>query len=577
MEKEYIVSLQNFEDLDQFYDDMETSGGTKYVPSREVTCHLRRDISRNTHYLLTDAEAKKLSKDPRVIAVELQPEERGIEVTPLWTQTASFKKELFDVVGGDAYWNNTDKNWGLYRVIQGQEVAWGRNGGGSSSPNNSITATIQTTSSGKNVDVVIVDEHVNPNHPEFAVNSDGTGGSRVNQIDWFLDYSGYVGITPNAAYTYTNDGSHGTHVAGTVAGNTQGWARDANIYNIYFGYPTSPQTGTSWSVLLFDYIRAFHNNKPINPETGRRNPTICNNSWAYTYTNNLALTGFSSVNYRGNSTVLTGLTNNQKLGILEACGVPVPYINYVRSVPARVTSVDLDIQDAINDGIIMIAAAGNGGFLSARSTDIDYNNLFISAGTTYYYAQGCTPAASANVISVGAIDSLNQDQKAPFSEWGSRVNCWAPGDAIMSSVYDQYGGIDLQGVSKFVKPDPRDSSYYLTPCSGTSMASPQVTGVIACLLEQQPSMSQSDVVNYLTTGPGTTSNQLRKQQPNSDWVSAGSLLPSQTPYTSLSNIDNNKVIYYWKKRPLSGHLTPSINYKARPTSGFIFPRIRGRR
>ena len=46
MEKEYIVSLQNFEDLDQFYDDMETAGGTKCIPSREVTCHLRRDISR---------------------------------------------------------------------------------------------------------------------------------------------------------------------------------------------------------------------------------------------------------------------------------------------------------------------------------------------------------------------------------------------------------------------------------------------------------------------------------------------------------------------------------------------------
>ena len=101
MEKEYIVSLQNFEDLEEFYNEMETSGGSKYVPSREVECRLRRNISRNTHYSLTDAEAKKLAKDPRVVAVELQPEERGIQVTPLWTQTGTFKKELFDVVDQD--------------------------------------------------------------------------------------------------------------------------------------------------------------------------------------------------------------------------------------------------------------------------------------------------------------------------------------------------------------------------------------------------------------------------------------------------------------------------------------------
>ena len=37
----------------------------------------------------------------------------------------------------------------------------------------------------KDVDAVIVDGHVNPDHPEFAVNVDGTGGSRVNQFNWF--------------------------------------------------------------------------------------------------------------------------------------------------------------------------------------------------------------------------------------------------------------------------------------------------------------------------------------------------------------------------------------------------------
>ena len=37
------------------------------------------------------------------------------------------------------------------------------------------------------------------------------------------------------------------------------------------------------SLILFDYLRAFHRYKPINPETGLRNPTITNHSWGYRY------------------------------------------------------------------------------------------------------------------------------------------------------------------------------------------------------------------------------------------------------------------------------------------------------
>ena len=56
-----------------------------------------------------------------------------------------------------------------------------------------------------------------------------------------------------------NDTNHGVHVAGTVAGNTLGWAREANIYNIEFYYDgavnqvvnNSPLTSST----LWDYIR----------------------------------------------------------------------------------------------------------------------------------------------------------------------------------------------------------------------------------------------------------------------------------------------------------------------------------
>ncbi len=70
--KEYIVTLKNKDDLDAFYEDMETPGGSLYIPNRAVECVNRREISRNTHYMLSDAEAEELKKDSRVMFAELK-------------------------------------------------------------------------------------------------------------------------------------------------------------------------------------------------------------------------------------------------------------------------------------------------------------------------------------------------------------------------------------------------------------------------------------------------------------------------------------------------------------------------
>ena len=81
--REYIVTCKSHEDLDNLYDDMETPGGNLYIPDREVELVNRRPISRNTHYRLTAEEAEQVANDPRVIACELTPEERGLILRPL--------------------------------------------------------------------------------------------------------------------------------------------------------------------------------------------------------------------------------------------------------------------------------------------------------------------------------------------------------------------------------------------------------------------------------------------------------------------------------------------------------------
>ena len=76
---EYIVTCRSYEDLENLYDDMETPGGSLYIPDRAVDLVHRRSISRNTHYMLTEEEAAEVRNDERVIACELPAKDRGID------------------------------------------------------------------------------------------------------------------------------------------------------------------------------------------------------------------------------------------------------------------------------------------------------------------------------------------------------------------------------------------------------------------------------------------------------------------------------------------------------------------
>jgi hypothetical protein len=542
MEHIYVVTLKDCSDLNDFYEDMETPGGNLYIPNRKVECNLRRSISRNTNYILTEDESEILKKDPRVLSVELLPQELGIEVTPFWSQTSNFEKST------NIDFN--DKNWGLLRLVEGGQFAgWGTNG--------SITqrtSTIKTTSSGKNVDVVVVDAHINPNHPEFAENPDGSGGSRVNLLNWF-QYSSALGISTTGAYDYSNISSnHGTHVAGTLSGNTQGWARSSNIYNIEFVYQGSNFNGSNWELVLFDYIRYWHNNKPINPKTGRRNPTIVNNSWGYSFSE-IALSTVTQVVYRGSIINLSGLNNPQKKSLLEQNGVPVPFNNNLFRIPARYAALDADVQDAINDGIIMVGSAGNSYWNCSTPSFPDWNNYVISSGQQIFHSRGSSPGAASTSLCVGSIGTTTQEYKSNFSNYGARVDIYAPGSNIVSSVYNSTAA---QEFNITLANDPRSSDFKIGSISGTSMSGPQVAGLLACLAEQLPNLNQSIARNYIVKK--SKSNQI-----SSTGGGAGD-------YTSLGDLSNNRYAFYEKERLESGMTQPKNNYNLRSISGMLYPR-----
>ncbi len=291
--REYIVTVHNFQDLESVYADLETEGKApnNVELTRSVKCVHRRTTSRNTHYLLADWEAGELRQDPRIKSVTLAPKYLGIQAgTFAETQTST----AWDKSGTTS---SNMKNWGLLRCTRDSQILnWGGTGyeGSGVGGTAAQTGTITLAQTGRNVDVVICDMNgIVWNHPEFAVNADGTGGQRSIAYNWG-QHNAEIGNGTNGNYTY-GVGDHSTHVAGTVAGNTQGWARDANIYNIYYDAGNPGDFS-----FVFDYIRAFHRNKSVNPETNRKNPTIVNNSWGMSiFPSEWSFSDITAVTYRG--------------------------------------------------------------------------------------------------------------------------------------------------------------------------------------------------------------------------------------------------------------------------------------
>ena len=526
--REYIITLHSRDDLDNFYDDMETPGGNLHIPYRAVTVCNRRSISKNTHYMLTDAEAEQIRSDPRVAGVTLSMEEQKISFSPKWTQTSSL-------------WNKSSTtsaahlNWGNLRCYEGtQRLNWGSNG----TTNQSGTA--RGTLSGKNVDVVIVDGLINPAHPEFAVNPDGTGGSRVIQYNWF-QHSEELGIGSNGTYIYstynTVDNDHGCHVAGTACGNTFGWARDANIYNIspYGGAPST----TSYFI---DYVRAWHKNKPVNPLTGIRNPTITNNSYGITI--EVEISTIVEVSYNG-ETYLGPFSESQ----LNSYGI---FTNFgIAYLPYRFLPYEVDVQEAVDEGIIFVGAASNDYTKISTPAFGDYDSFITIEEFGFYYGynylQG-TSGAVPGMICVGAVSALVNESKVQFSNCGPRVDVYAPGTNIMSSINRTLG-----------QADARNISFYNSKKSGTSMASPQVCGVLACVLETWPRMTPTDALAYI--------HQTAKLGQMTD--SGG----GPTDYTSLQG-SVNRYLFQREERPFNGLVGPKSNFGLRPTTGQTWPRTK---
>jgi hypothetical protein len=439
--KEYIVILHSYTDLDDFYTDMEQAGHYEHVPNRAVELVHRRPSSRSTHYQLTDDEVRVLRQDPRVLDIHRPYYDLGYEVVPCVSQTSDHWSKGDKLTQG-----SPEMNWGLLRCVEGKTRP---NWGDDASPRvvKKVSATIDLPNTGQHVDLVIVDGHIRPDHPEFAKNADGTGGSRVIQYKWFKEHwqqvLGYrprvtrAGVEEFLDYEYDFRSStsrellcnnHGASDAGIAAGNTCGFARDANIYNI------SPYTDTTINgdycslYNIASFIEEFHKNKLVNPATGRRNPTIANLDVMLANPTILYPNGWQGIRYKGQTYTRDNKTGMWPQDAFRKTGAENSDGEILAG--ARDNSVDQDIMDAIAAGVIFTAAAGNDSLYMDRPGNVLYDTAFTYGATlddnAVYPLRGASPGSAPGVICVGALDATVVEKKAVYSNKGPRIDIYAP-------------------------------------------------------------------------------------------------------------------------------------------------------
>ncbi|PGK52396.1 hypothetical protein CN918_31930 [Priestia megaterium] len=132
------------------------------------------------------------------------------------------------------------------------------------------------------------------------------------------------------------------------------------------------------------------------------------------------------------------------------------------------TALDYTFKNAYHAGSILVAAAGNDGETDKRLDTIRY------------------PARSPYVLAVASTDDLGRI--STFSDRGPSLYMSAPGEFMYSSYPYEFDTQDI---------DMGDSKNGYTYLSGTSMAAPLVSGVIAITRGKYPTLSNAKIINIV--------------------------------------------------------------------------------
>ena len=160
------------------------------------------------------------------------------------------------------------------------------------------------------------------------------------------------------------------------------------------------------------------------------------------------------------------------------------------------------IQYAADNGADVVNNSWAGGYTQVVEDALSYAAslgvvIVSAAANSNLDVANFHPASSTHSMAISAYDY--QDQKASFSNWGTKIDVAAPGVAILSTTM---GG----GYAWW---------------DGTSMASPHVAGLAALLIQHRPTYSRQQIVNAIrvsaddvgTSGPDIYSGRGRINAP----------------------------------------------------------------
>ncbi len=476
--KEYIVVVKAGEDLTTLDSELAANSGDSAIPNRSVECcDACPHDSRMTHWMLTDEEAQALKNDPRILDVEIPLKDRTDEVVieSVARQAETFNKTTTPTGGC---------NWGLSRSSSIVDNFDG---------NNSIFDSYKYAMTGDGVDVVIMDSGIELDHPEFK---DAAGNPRIQAIDWFANHNGVVnphaGSGPMGPEWYQDTDGHGTFCASISCGKKYGWAKSAHIYCL----PIYDNPSAISAELGLDLVRHWHNNK------GNSRPTIVNMSFGFFYSIDAAGTQGGD-----HGQVWDTFTGQMDVWNFGDPGYADPQeiedntdLNSFTKPSFRSSAIDAKIDQMIADGIHISIAANNNYEVQYEYEDDpndNYSDFMIrptfAGGAPMYYHRGSSPRGTQHggaemvVGNIGVQYTNNQERLSASSANGEAVDIFAPGTQITAGTSNVNSGFYNDAAH------PEDGAFKIGNSSGTSFACPQVVGVGALYLQNEPTITPAEL------------------------------------------------------------------------------------
>jgi len=444
-EKEYIVSLHKGADKNLILSDLnrDTTADdgidSSIVPDRTVSITDQRSSSKRMfHVTLTDDEAQALLNHPDVGGVneplEWDDDWLDYEQEANWTRDNS---------------STIRTNWGLRRHIV-ESNPWG-----AGSQNADLAGPYPYHLDGTGIDYIHQESKFRFDHEQWQ---DKDGNSRLQEFQW--NTLPNMGSIPTVDYSNVSGSSyHATHCAGIAVGKDYGWAKNANVYCL----PMDIVSSSLW----FDAIKEFHKAKTPDPVTGVVRPTVVGASWGY----KAYFTSITAIQFRGAN---VGTVKSANYGMIG---------DGINRFNANLYNLNAEVEEMQDEGVHYMKSAGNQGQKLCYEGDVDYDNYIlrsvatggISSGNPIYYNRGAGNIGPDTIV-VGNLDSAlysNSEACATSSDKGPRVDVYTAGTDIVSAT--------------------NTNSSAVANYSGTSMSTPQVSGMSCLVLQVNPGWSPAQL------------------------------------------------------------------------------------